>query len=80
MPDMKIRTWCLETIPIRTYSTSSHSNLVNRTYCPKPSDIHKSSSCAPERDFVGHIFCEEKTNEFCEDRVIVLQPQLYIDF
>ena len=33
---MKIRTWCLETIPIRTYSTSSHSNLVNRTYCPKP--------------------------------------------
>ena len=33
---MKIRTWCLETIPIRTYSTSSHSNLVKRTYCPKP--------------------------------------------
>ena len=33
---MKIRTWCLETIPIRIYSTSSHSNLVNRTYCPKP--------------------------------------------
>ena len=25
MPDMKFRTWCLETIPIRTYYTSSHS-------------------------------------------------------
>ena len=36
---MKIRTWCLETIPIRTYSTSSHSNLVNRIYCPKPNKI-----------------------------------------
>ena len=37
---MKIRTWCLETIPIRTYSTSSHSNLVNRTYCPKPTPYY----------------------------------------
>ena len=46
---MKIRTWCLETIPIRTYSTGSHSNLVNRTYCPKPIDLKftaSGSNCA----------------------------------
>ena len=47
MTDMKIRTWCLETIPIRNYSTSSHSNLVNRTYCPKPLGYVPISSSAP---------------------------------
>ena len=41
---MKIRFWCLETIPIRTYSTNSHSNLVNRTYCPEPLRVFTSES------------------------------------
>ena len=76
MPDMKIRTWCLETIPIRTYSTSSHSNLVNRTYCPKPFEATDLNGSLDRQCALCSRYCE---GDMFERKVISVVSSYFLN-